>query len=224
MLLLPRGVPVDPDRDQARDWLAEELSGPGYRLRESLVVRVWTWVQDHLPTLGPVGALPTWTTWVVLGAVLGAVLAVLAFAQRDRWRRGALTARRPGSVLDEAGVRAEDYRTRANAALAAGDPDRALLDAYRAVAARAVERTLLDDRPGRTAHEVALALTPLFPTDAGRIAATADRFDAVRYGHDHAGPDDAREALALDLRLAGTRPTLPGADPAPGVPGRLAAP
>ncbi|MFK5634573.1 MULTISPECIES: DUF4129 domain-containing protein [unclassified Ornithinimicrobium] len=215
-MLLSVGVPVDPDRDQARAWLEEELARPGYQLRESFVVGAWTWVQDRLPSLGPVGALPAWTTWVVLGVVLGAVLAVLTFAQRDRWRRAALTARSTGSVLDEEGLRAEDYRTRATAALVAGDHDAALLDGYRAIAAGAVERTLLDDRPGRTAHEVALALEPVFPVDAAPLAAAADRFDAVRYGDGRARPEDARQVLDLGGRLTATRPTLHRAGTAPG--------
>ena len=87
-----------------------------------------------------------------------------------------------------------------------------MLEAYRAIARSAVERTLLDDLPGRTAHEVAVALVPVFPASAASLATAADVFDAVRYGRRAARVESARDRLALDAALATTRPVLP--DPA----------
>ena len=42
------------------------------------------------------------------------------------------------------------------------------------------------------------------------ILYAADRFDAVRYGHEPALEGDARAVVALDDRLGRTRPELPG--------------
>jgi hypothetical protein len=86
-----------------------------------------------------------------------------------------------------------------------------VLDGVRAVARAAVERVVLDDAPGRTAHEVALALAGPFPGEADALLRAADAFDAVRYGDQRATPDRARDVLALDERLAGTRPARQGA-------------
>jgi hypothetical protein len=211
---------VDPDRDEARRWLEEELRGPDYQVRESLVLRAWRWVTDHLPSLDLPGELPPWTAWALLGVVLLFAAAVVLFAARDRWRRGTLTgvgAR--GAVLEEAGVTAAGYRQRAAAARAAGNHDGALLDAYRAIAAGAVERALADDRPGRTAHEVSLVLAPAFPALAPALAAAADGFDAVRYGGGRARPEQAAEVIELEQQVASTRPVLPTATSSvPGAP------
>lgn len=203
------GTAVDPDREEARRWLEEELRDPGYAVREALVVRLWRWVGDHLPTLDLSGQLPAWAAWALLGGVLVAAAAVVAFAARDRWRRGTLAARAGrGAVLEEAGVSAADYRRRAQAAASAGDHGGALLDAYRALAAGAVERALVEHRPGRTAHEVSVELAPALPEEAGALAVAADLFDAVRYG---GAPADARQAasvIELERRVAAARPVL----------------
>ena len=57
----------------------------------------------------------------------------------------------------------DEHRAAAVAALEAGDHDAALVDAFRAVASRALRRGLVDDRPGLTAHELAADLGPTFP-------------------------------------------------------------
>jgi hypothetical protein len=88
------------------------------------------------------------------------------------------------------------------------DWDTVVLDGYRAIVASGVERTVLDELPGRTAHEASIDLSRAFATEGESIRASADRFDAVRYGHDQAREDDARAILALDDRLANTRPAL----------------
>lgn len=204
-----QGPPLDPDRDLARRWLEEELERPGYSTSRSLVSRIWGWITDRLPSLDLPGQLPGWTTWAALAAILLAALAVIAFGARRRWRQRTLTDRPSptGAVLEE-DLGAEDYRTRAADALARGDHDAALVDAYRAVATQAVERGLLDDRPGRTAHEVALDLSPVFPAEGRVLSGAADEFDAVRYGDQHSSAARAQEMLELDRRLARTRPAL----------------
>ncbi|AXH97726.1 DUF4129 domain-containing protein [Ornithinimicrobium avium] len=205
------GVPVDPDREEARRLLEEELSGPGYELHESFVARAWRWVADHLPALDLPARLPSWAAWAVLAGVLLVALAVVLFAARDRWRRPGPGRAAGGAVLDGAGLPAAAYRRRAADAAAAGNHADALLDAYRAVAAGAVERALLDGRPGRTAHEVAVDLAQVFPQEAFALARAADRFDAVRYGAAAVGAEEASRVVELDRRLVAARP-VPAAD------------
>lgn len=219
LILLPNGVPVDPDRELARRWLTEELERPGYQLQESWTSRALGWIMRQLPDVQLPGTLPGWASVMLLVLVLVAVAAVLAFASRDRWRKQRLSpVRAPGSVLEEVGLSARAYLDRAQAALTSGDHDRALIDGYRAIAAGAVERTLLDDRPGRTAHEVALGLGPSFPGEQVALAEAGTSFDAVRYGDHRAQAHSAQSVLDLEARLRGTKPVLPptGGQPAIG--------
>lgn len=202
------GWVVDPDRDEARRWLEDELSRPEYAVRESLLLRAWAWITDHLPSLSLPGALPPWAAWALLGVVLLAATLVVIASSRDRRRQGSLSTAGRSSVLDEVGVPAAEYRRRADAATAAGDHGTALLEAYRAIAAGAVERALTEDRPGRTAHEVALELAPVFPAEAAALAEAADAFDAVRYGGLGATADRAARVRQLESRIARARPVL----------------
>ncbi|WP_298890485.1 DUF4129 domain-containing protein [uncultured Serinicoccus sp.] len=208
---LPAQGAVDPDRDEARRWLQEELDAGDYRLEVPWWLRLWRWVTDRLPDPAALGPLPPWTTWVVLAAVVVAVLAVALFVTRDRWRTGRLApAGRAGAVLGGRRRSAADYRDAARAALQAGRADEAVLEAYRAIAAGATERTLLEDRPGRTAHEVAVELGHVFATHAASLQRAGDTFDAVRYGGHRVDTDQARTVVDLDAALAAARPELPG--------------
>ncbi|KUG59308.1 hypothetical protein AVL62_06410 [Serinicoccus chungangensis] len=209
--VLPAPGAVDPDRDEARRWLQEELDSGDYRLEVPWWLRLWRWVTDRLPDPAALGPLPPWTTWVVLAAVVVAVTAVALFVTRDRWRTGRLApAGRAGAVLDGRRRSAADYRGAARAALEAGRADEAVLEAFRAIAAGATERTLLEDRPGRTAHEVAVELGDVFGAHAEPLHRAGDTFDAVRYGGHHADTDQARAVVQLDADLDAARPELPG--------------
>lgn len=202
-------TPLDPDRDEARRLVRDELARGDYQLQESWAARAWRWFTDLFSGFGGVGPLPGWVTWALLALVLVAVLAVLAFASRHRWRTGRLATRgAPGAVLEGPARSAAEHRAEATRALKAGDHDRAALEAYRAVAVSAVERALVDDRPGRTAHELATVLSPVFPDDAAGLRAAADAFDAVRYGAHPASPEQARQVVDLDARLLSARPAV----------------
>jgi hypothetical protein len=103
-------------------------------------------------------------------------------------------------------VPAETHRVAAEAALAAGDHAQAIVEGFRAVAARAVHRGVLDERPGRTAHELATELAPLLPDHARALTDASAVFDLVFYGHQPAQEADARSVLALDDDLRIARP------------------
>lgn len=199
--------PLDPTSPQARQWLEDELRKGIYHEQKGLLQRFWEW----LTSLGGdgVGAFPAWTIWIVLlvGAVV--VAAVVAYSLHAERR---MPSARGSGVLDGPVRTAAEHRSAARAALEGGDAETAVLEAYRAITRSAVERTLLDDLPGRTAHEVALALGPVFPASAGALADAADAFDAVRYGHRRASAGTAHAVIELDTALTATRPLLP--DPA----------
>lgn len=211
------GTPLDPDQEEARRLLQEELDSGDYRVEESWLVRLWRWFTDLLPDPASFGPLPGWSTWAILGVVGAAVVAGVLFVTRDRWRAARLSPTGPaGAVLDGMRRSAADYRSAAREAMDAGRLDDAVLEAYRAIAAGAIERTLLEDRPGRTAHEVALELGPTFVDSADALRRAGDIFDAVRYGDQRASTDQARAVLELEARLAQARPKL-GATRHPGL-------
>jgi hypothetical protein len=88
--------------------------------------------------------------------------------------------------------------------------DECVLDVLRAVAQGAVERTLIDDVPSLTAHEIGTRLSRVFPTGSAELHWAADRFDAVAYGHQAASRADADRLLELDRTLADLRPARLG--------------
>ena len=197
------GPPLDPTSPEARQWVRDELAR-GYQTEPTPWERFVEWLRDLLSS-GPVSsALPSWVVPVVAALVLALVALLLLRLVRPE-ARTSRTTRGPGAVDDE-GLTATDYRRRAAAALDRGSWDDALLDGYRALAATAVERALLTPLPGRTAHEVAVALRPLFPDHGARLVEAADAFDAVRYGHVPAVERAARAVLAVDAELLRTRP------------------
>jgi hypothetical protein len=101
-------------------------------------------------------------------------------------------------VLTGEVVTADELRERAEAALAAGRFEEAVVDGFRALAVRQVERGRLSDAPGATAHEVALALALEYAAAADRVHRSAGLFDAVRYGGRRATREQAASVLALD--------------------------
>ncbi|SDP30348.1 protein of unknown function [Pedococcus dokdonensis] len=200
------GPPLDPSSPEARQWVLDELAKGHYTTQPSPLQRFLEWLWRELGGGPGGGLLPSWAVAVLVVVVLAAVALVVALRVR-----GEPSARGGGSrrsVVDEGGLAATDYRARATAARARGDWDAVLLDSYRALAAAAVERTLLTDLPGRTAHEVAVALEPAFPDHAGALAVSAAEFDAVRYGHRRTTQDKASAVADLDATLQSTRPVL----------------
>ncbi len=196
--------PLDPTSPQARQWLDDELRKGIYREQKGLLQRLWDWLTNLLSGTGG-GGLPAWTVWIALAVLVAVVALVLVFSLRAERR---MTGPRRAAVLDGPVRTAAEHRAAAARALEGGDADTALLEAYRAIARSAIERTLLDDLPGRTPHEVAVELGPVFPASAAALATAADAFDAVRYGRRAARPESARDVIALDASLARTRPLL----------------
>ncbi|MFN8193312.1 MAG: DUF4129 domain-containing protein [Nocardioidaceae bacterium] len=202
--LLPAlAAPLDPSPDEARSWLREELLRPDYH-RENVLRRLLGWVGELFArgqqAAAGAPALATFAAILVFALVAVGILWVASRARRTR-----RAPREAGPVLEEVGVTAAELRARAEAALAAGRFPEAVMDAFRALALRQVERHRLDDLPGMTAHEVALALGMLHPSARDRIDQAGLAFDLVRYGDRPATADQARRVLQLDDDLAGVR-------------------
>ena len=134
LLLAPVPDVLRPDPGQARSWVERELSRAEYH--RPLLERLVSWLRGLWESLtrSALDASPLSTGVAVL--VLVVVLALVA------WPRpgcGA-TRRRPGrapSVLGAVDASPDEHRAAAEAALAAGRPDTALVEAFRALASRA---------------------------------------------------------------------------------------
>jgi len=188
--------PLDPSGSQAHSQLREELLHPEYH-QQNVLGEVLTWVErevnrglDKASQASPLSTLATMVVFVGLVALL-AWLASQA-------RRTARTRDQEGAVLTEEVVTAAELRARAEAALEAGRFEEAVVEGFRALAVRQVERGRLTDTPGATAHEVASVLAAEHPALGDRVRASALLFDEVLYGDRPATRAQAASLLALD--------------------------
>ncbi|SFK06750.1 DUF4129 domain-containing protein [Cellulomonas sp. KH9] len=202
-MIVLAGVPVEPDAAEARRWVRGELLDPAYHRQETLLERVLRWFAELLDGLPDVGMSGRTVLLVAVGVVL--VVVVVALVVAGPVRAGA--RRRRTAVLSADDRRtAAQLRDAADAAAQAGDWSTAVADRYRAVVRDLEERGLLDDRPGRTAHEAARLAGAALPPHAGALARGGDLFDAVVYGdRPAAAPDDAA-MRELDAAVRAARP------------------
>jgi hypothetical protein len=201
---LPAHAPLDPSPGEARSWLQRELLNPEYH-QQNLVQRLVTWLERQigrgLAAAELATPLSTFAAMLIFLLLLGGLIWLLSRT------RGAGRARTSvGPVLDDGEVvTAAELRARAETALAGGRPEEALVDGFRALAVRQVERGRLEDSPGATAHEVALSLATRYPQHGERVGDGARLFDLVLYGDRPATPEQATGVLTLDDELAGAR-------------------
>jgi len=196
--------PLRPGADEARSLLRRELLKPEYNeqnLVQRIIARIERLLSDGIDAAAGVSALTTLAAMLVLVLLVLALVWLLSRAGRDAVRRKDGV----GAVLTDERVTAAELRARAEAALAEGRAAEALVDGFRALTMRQMERGRVDDAPGATAHEVALALESAYPEQRERVDASAARFDSVLYGDRPATADQARDVLTLDDELGAAR-------------------
>ena len=199
-LASPADAPLDPSPDEARSWLRRELLDPEYH-QQNVVERLITWLARQIGVgVETAGLLSTFIAMLIFLLLLGGLVWLLSRLQRDRRTRTAV-----GPALGHEVVTAAELRARAEAALADGRPEEALVDGFRALAVRQVERGRLEDSPGATAHEVALLLATEYPQHGAAVGDNALLFDMVLYGDRPATTEQATGVLILDDELAGAR-------------------
>lgn len=194
---------VDPSPGQARSLMRHELIKPEY-LKQNWVERLLAWLErvlnnglDSASTFSPLSTFAA----MLIAVLLVAGLAWLLTRARVSPRASTLT---PAVLTDET-VTAAQLRARAEAALAEGRNEEALLDGFRALAVRQVERGRLEDRPDTTAREAARVLAEEYPDHRSRVDGTALTFDLVLYGDRAASRDQVIDLLALDDELGSRR-------------------
>ncbi|GAA1607962.1 MULTISPECIES: DUF4129 domain-containing protein [Kribbella] len=184
MILFPLEPPVDVDRDQAAQEAAKELSKSSYRDSGSLIGKAFgkvvDWIKDLLDSLN--GSSPNGHAGlaVLISLLLLVVVVVL-------WRAGVLrTSKKATSqaVFDTARPQsAAEYRAQAEREAASGDLALAIRSRFRACVAELTERTLLDERAGRTAYEVVTDASKAAPVLRDVLQPAAQVFTEVVYGN-----------------------------------------
>ena len=205
-LLRPRRLldpPLDPGPDEARGALRRELLRPEYH-DQDVLQRVLTWFDRLLGRAVEAASgtppLSAFAAMLVLALLVGTLVWLVSRRRLTSRQAGV----RPGVLPDEA-VSAAQLRARARQALADERHEDAVVDGFRALAVGQVERGALDDAPGTTAHEVALALAARYPDRRTAIFAGAELFDAVLYGDRPATRAQAEDVLGLDDALLVSR-------------------
>jgi hypothetical protein len=185
VIFFPQEPPVDIDRDQAAQEAAKELSKSTYRdsggsLIEKAIGKVLDWIRDLLSSL--TGSSPNGHAGLamLIGLLLLVVVVVL-------WRAGVLRTSRKGTsqaVFDTARPQsAAEYRALAEREAASGDYALAIRSRFRACVAELTERTVLDDRAGRTAYEVVADASRAAPVLREPLQPAALVFTEVVYGN-----------------------------------------
>lgn len=213
-------VPVDPDDEQARRWLEDEL-GRGDESYEPAEPPGW-W-QDFLDWLerllaggseAPTPAVQTGQTVgivvVILAIVVVLVIAFVIFGLPRLRKRSKVT----GDLFGEDDERsAQELRTVAQQAADAGDFTSAVIELFRSLARDLAERGIVVTFPGTTARDFARRTGLVFPAAAERLGEAAAVFDDLRYLGGVGTRDQWRRMSALDAELrAARRPRVRAAD------------
>lgn len=217
---LPAEPPIDVGGAGAARAARDELTkGIYHRDEPGLVSRFLVWAQDWLAEVfARIAAVSPGGWWGLVALAAVVVLAVVVV----RRRVGALArtrGRAGGAVFAGTARSAAEHRDAAKAAAARGDHEAAVRDGFRALVRELEERTFLDERPGRTADEVAREGSVVAPQAAASLRTAAREFDEVCYGGRTATArayDEIRAADDAVRRIRG--PAAAGAVPVGGAP------
>ena len=206
LTVLVGDVPVDPDAAEARRWAESELADPIYHQRESLLQQAISWIIEQLQDARVVisGVDPLVAALAVAALVaVGVLIALVVAGPVARARR----AQRSAEVFGNDTRSATELRASADDLAARGRWTEAVLDRFRAVLRSLEERALLDERPGRTAHEAAHEAGLRLPSCAQDLQRAGRLFDDLCYGDAVAVATDDAWLRRVDDAVAATRPT-----------------
>ncbi|GAB19293.1 hypothetical protein GOEFS_080_00050 [Gordonia effusa NBRC 100432] len=215
---------LDPNNDEARRWLEDELRKGAYNPEPSW----WDRISDSISrwfgnVFGSIfdtdsGPVPLVVSVLIALVILAGTVYLVARLRRNRRAVDPTAADR--AVLGTSKLTAAQHRELATQALDDGDYYRSIICSMRAIAQESVERTLLTRAASLTAHEIAYRLTTTFPSLIDELLSGADVFDDVVYGEVPATHTDALRLQALDKKVKATKPRLSDETerPAPSLP------
>ncbi|WP_022893586.1 DUF4129 domain-containing protein [Agromyces subbeticus] len=204
---LLRGSPLDPDADEARRWLEDELTGPEYQAAKPnpfdlamQAIRDWFFGLFDGAT-GLPGPLLTLLLVLLVIAVVVIRLLVFGLPRLRRRRRGEVP------LFDDHDRRdLETLRRAASGAAAAGDWPLAIEERFRALVRGLVDRDVVTVHPGTTARGFSVAAAKSFPGLGTALESAARDFDGVRYLGRGGSADDYERLTTLERDIAGARP------------------
>ena len=195
-------VPVEPDSDEAREWLINELAKPPYQAaKPTLFDQIAKAIQDWLSslTVGDAQGPPALGIGVLLVVVAVAIVVAILIFGIPRLNRRSKVA---GSLFGEDDARsAENMRRDAEAAAARADYSTAIAEMFRSIARGLAERTILSTLPGTTALGFARSAGSLFPRHADETTVAARSFDDVRYLGREGTAEQYEQVAALEREL-----------------------
>ena len=203
--LVVRDVPVEPEPDEAREWLITELSKPPYQaaqptLLDRISQAIGEWFNSLTLPDGPPGA----GLGLVLVLIVAAVVIALLIFGLPRLNRRSRVA---GALFGEDDDRdATAMRRDAAAAAARGDHTLAVAEQFRAIARGLTERLVVTTFPGTTARGFAQQAGTVFVAEQKRLVEAAVVFDAVRYLGASGTAAQYDELVSLDTELRSLKP------------------
>ncbi|WP_170324024.1 DUF4129 domain-containing protein [Cryptosporangium phraense] len=202
------GLPLQPyPRQPSADEAADELSKQIYQdEKPSLIQRMIDWAQDTLRHLldgagnaGPGHGIGLLVFLAVIVVLVG--LLIWRFGLPGRTAR----VRRAADPVTPTRT-ATEHEARADAFAAEGKWDEALRERLRGIVARLVARDLVDNRPGRTAYELAGEAGAVLPSVASELAEAAELFSEVWYGGRTATAQHDARMREIARAVAAARP------------------
>jgi len=190
-------APLDLGADQARDLAQRELLDPIYaQASPPWWQQAAEWVIGRISDLiGRIVGGVADGGWVVILVALIAFAVVMVLRQTGVVRR----SHRVDTPLFVGRVRtAAEYRAASARAAANGDYHGAVLNRFRAVVRTLEQRGVIDERPGRTADEVAAETGLLRRELATGLRDGASTFDEVAYGGRPGGRESYDALVQLD--------------------------
>ncbi len=202
--LLPADGRPPISRGEAATAARNELAHPIYRNDQSwldrAIARIARWFSGGArdATSGAAHTTSIWPALAVL-VLVGVLIAVIV------WRGGALQRNATRSqVLDfDATMSAAAHRAKAESLAAAGEWREAVRERLRAIVRELEERGFLDERPGRTANEIAAEAGAALPAVAADLTMATRTFADVWYGDRVATAANDATLRAVDERVLG---------------------
>lgn len=193
-------VPVDLDRDKARDAAARELADPAYAAAgPNALERGFRWVTERIGELlaGLGGGMP-WQGAVAILLVVVLVLVLIIRYWRGRAVRNVVSVK---NVFGDSTMSADEHREAAEDARRRGDLAEAIRERFRAVVRELEQRGVLVPRAGRTVDEVAAEAGDALPLLKDELRAAAWTFDDVWYGGRPATDERYAQLVTVDDRV-----------------------
>ncbi|WP_213814308.1 DUF4129 domain-containing protein [Glaciihabitans sp. dw_435] len=200
-------VPVDPDADEARRLLLDEVTKPEYvAAQPTWLDRISGAIGDWLSGLSVpnVGGGDVIGPFILLAILAAAVIAAFLIFGLPRLNKRSGAA---GSLFGEDDARdASALRLAASSAASSGDYALAISEGFRAIARSLSERGLVVTTPGTTAHGFSQQAAAEFPAEADSLGRAAQSFDGVRYLGLPGREAEYTDLVELDARLRAARP------------------